>query len=394
VRLGTRMPFAQAATELAFFWSVELEETTVRRYTEVAGAAYVAEQTAELERLECERPPAPDGPAVHYLSADGAMVPLVGGEWAEVKTLAIGAVETRPGADGLPEALTTDLSYFSRLADAETFIRQAYVEAHRRGTETARVVCAVQDGAEWEQGLVDVLRPDAVRILDFPHALEHLTAAAQPVLGIGTAALKAWLDEQAHTLKHATDGVRQVLSAVATLPVHLAVDGIAAVDARDRTVTYFTKRLAQVDYAAFRAAGYPIGSGSTESANKLVVEARLKGSGMHWARAHVDPLVALRTVACANRWPEVWPRITARLRAEAGQRRRTRWRARHPVATPAPVEVLLPSGSTTLTQPTPVGTPPAPRRKSVVNGRPTPLHPWKRYGYDPLHRQCDLRFLG
>jgi hypothetical protein len=29
-------------------------------------------------------------------------------------------------------------------------------------------VCAVQDGDEWEQGLVDVLRPDTVRILDFP----------------------------------------------------------------------------------------------------------------------------------------------------------------------------------------------------------------------------------
>jgi hypothetical protein len=128
VRLGTRMPFEQAATELSFFWGVELEETTVRRYTQAAGAAYVAEQTAELERLEHEQPPASMGPDTQYLSADGAMVPLVGGEWAEVKTLAIGAVQVRPGADGLAEAQTTDLTYFSRLADAETFTRQAYIE--------------------------------------------------------------------------------------------------------------------------------------------------------------------------------------------------------------------------------------------------------------------------
>ena len=33
-----------------------------------------------------------------------------------------------------------------------------------------------------------------------------------------------------------------------------------------------------VDYAAFQAAGYPIGSGSTESANKIVVEVRLRGA--------------------------------------------------------------------------------------------------------------------
>ncbi len=248
-RLGTKMPFEQAAADVAFFWGVELDETTVRRSTQVAGAAYVAEQTAELERLERERPAPPAGPAVQYLSADGAMVPLVGGEWAEVKTLALGAVEARPGTDGLPEAHTTDLTYFSRLADADTFTRQAYVEAHRRGTEMAKIVCAVQDGAEWEQGLVDMLRADAVRILDFPHALEHLTAAAQPVLGIGTPELKAWLDEQAHTLKHATDGARQVLTALAKLPIQLAIDPQTAAAVRDQTVTYFTKRLAQVQYA-------------------------------------------------------------------------------------------------------------------------------------------------
>ena len=228
VRLGTKMPFEQATVELGFFWGLELDETTVRRHTQAAGAAYVAEQAADVERLERERPAAPAGPIVQYLSADGAMVPLVGGQWAEVNTLAIGEVEVRRGADGLPEAHTTNLTYFSRLADAETFTRQAHVEAYQRGTESTGVVCAVQDGAEWLQGLVDVLRPDAVRILGFPHAVEHLTAAAQPSLGSGTRTLTAWLDEQAHTLKHAANGARQVLAALARLPVHAATDPILA----------------------------------------------------------------------------------------------------------------------------------------------------------------------
>jgi len=55
-RLGTKMPFEQAAADVAFFWRVELDETTVRRYTQAAGAAYVAEQADEVERLERERP--------------------------------------------------------------------------------------------------------------------------------------------------------------------------------------------------------------------------------------------------------------------------------------------------------------------------------------------------
>jgi hypothetical protein len=380
-RLGTKMPFEQAAAELIFFWGVEVEETTVRRYTQAAGAAYVAEQTAEVERLERERPAAPAGATVQYLSADGAMVPLVGGQWAEVKTLAIGEVEVQRDVDGLPEAHTTHLTYFSRLADAETFTRQAYVEAYQRGTELASVVCAVQDGAEWLQGLVDVLRPDAVRILDFPHAIEHLTAAAQPSLGSGTPTFSAWLDQQAHTLKHAADGARQVLTALARLPVQAAVDPIVAAEARDGAMAYFTKRLVQVQYAAFQVAGYPIGSGSTESANKVVVEVRLKGSGMHWARAHVNPLVALRTVACSGRWAEVWPRINARLRTEAEQRHRARWRARQPTPfTPAADVPPTPATATVGVTPPANATPtPARRGKSVVNSRPTAFHPWKRY---------------
>jgi hypothetical protein len=369
------MPFEQAAAELVFFWGVEVEETTVRRYTEAAGAAYVAEQTAEVEQLERERPTAPAGAAVQYLSADGAMVPLVGGQWAEVKTLAIGEVGVQRGADGVPEAHTTNLTYFSRLADAATFTRQAYVEAYQRGTESAGVVCAVQDGAEWLQGLVDVLRPDAVRILDFPHAVEHLTGSAQPVLGNGSLACTAWLDQQAHTLKHAADGARQVRAGLARLPVNAAADPISAAEARDSAIAYFTKRLVQVQYAAFQAAGYPIGSGSTESANKVVVEARLKGSGMHWAREHVNPLVALRTVACTDRWSQTWPRITARLRSDADQRRRTRWQARHPLPTQSPAAAHPPPPI--LAQVAPERTP-APRGKSVVNGRPTVFHPWKR----------------
>ncbi len=376
VRLGTHLPFAQAAEELAFFWGVAIEETTVRRATETAGAAYVAEQAAEVERLERDRPAPPSGPAVQYLSADGAMVPLVGGAWAEVKTLAIGAVVQRPGTDGAPAAHTVDLSYFSRLADAETFTRQAYGEVYRRGTETASVVCAVQDGAEWEQHLVDLFRPDAVRILDFPHGVEHLTAAAQPSLGQGTPALRAWLDRQAHALKHAPDGARRILRALARLPVGRATDPLQARAARDAAVAYFTRRLAQIRYAAFVAAGYPIGSGSTESANKVVVEARLKGRGMHWAREHVDPLVALRTVACSSRWAEAWPGISARLRHDAAQRCQARRSTRRPAAPPAVPSDPSPVAVAAARAPI---TPSVARPKIIVDGRPTRWHPWRRY---------------
>ena len=183
VRLGTWMPFAQAADALEFFTGVRVSEPTVRRVTEGSGAAYVAVQTAAVETLEQTLPPAPVGPPVQLLSVDGAMVPLIHKEWAEVKTLALGTVGAPVLERGQWVVHTGELSYFSRLADAESFGRLALVETHRRGTETAHTVCAVSDGAEWIQGFVDLHRPDAVRILDFPHALGYVAQAGHAVYG-------------------------------------------------------------------------------------------------------------------------------------------------------------------------------------------------------------------
>ncbi len=85
-RLATWMPFARAVKEMAYFRQTSVTAATVRRQTEAAGAAYVAVQEHEVERLERDAPPAPKGLAQQFLSVDGAFVPLVGGEWAEVKT--------------------------------------------------------------------------------------------------------------------------------------------------------------------------------------------------------------------------------------------------------------------------------------------------------------------
>jgi hypothetical protein len=69
---------------------------------------------------------------------------------------------------------TQHLSYFSRMTDAVTFGERADVEMRRRGVSQAKAVCAVTDGADWIQGFVDLHRPDALRVLDFPHAAEHV----------------------------------------------------------------------------------------------------------------------------------------------------------------------------------------------------------------------------
>jgi hypothetical protein len=382
VLLGTVMPFERVPLVVDRLLTLPVSVETARRLTETLGEARVALEDAAAERLRATLPMPASGPAVQQLSLDGAMVPLVGGEWAEVKTLALGEVEQTTAADGSVRIRTTALSYFSRLTDAETFRELARGELDRRGTAAATVVCAVQDGAEWQQRFVDHHRPDAVRILDFPHALEHLGTVGRAVFGAGSAAFSDWLGVQAHTFKHGDP--EQVLATLRTLDLTTAVDPEAS-RYQTEALAYFEKRRAQITYADFRERGYPIGSGAVESANKLVVEARLKGSGMHWDRASVSPMLSLRGLLCSDRWIAEWPATWRAYLAAARHRHPRRPADARPDAT-APPSPPPPTPATALPQPVPpTPTPPAPRL--VVDGRPTATHPWRKPFFRSRQRQ-------
>jgi hypothetical protein len=383
VLLGTWMPFARAAECLERLVQVGISSATARRQTEAAGAAYVAVQTAAVERLEQDPPPPPLGPAVQLVSADGAMVPLVQRQWAEVRTLAVGTVRREPDAAGglavagqrRGEVHARELSYFSRLVDHAAFTRQAEVELHRRGTATADVVVGVMDGAPWLQKFLDRHRPDAVRVLDFPHAVEHLTKAAEATFGGGTAVAQAWSSTQADALKHGAPSA--ALVALVALPVDDAVQPAKARLVRDQTFAYLEQRLGQIQYAEFIAQGYPIGSGAVESANKLLVEARLKGSGMHWERVNVNPMLALRTIVCSQRWDEAWPQICQQRRA-AEMVRLAQRQARRRAAAQAAAALELPAAPPMPALPSPPPAPATSHQPLVIDGRPTAQHPWRR----------------
>jgi hypothetical protein len=394
VHLSTWMPFARAASELRRMRRVTVSEATVRGRTEAAGAAYVAVQTAQAAAIERDAPAPPAGPAKQLLSLDGAQVHLTTKQWAEVKTLAIGEIgepvwNAREAAWVVP---TTDLSYFSRMTDLATFTQQATVETHRRGTATAGAVAAVVDGAEGNQSFIDAHRPDAVRILDFPHASGYLGQVAEAVWADDPVRQATWRTDQCQEVKHRDPAV--VLDRIRALETGLTPKPgeptPAALKPVSQSLAYLEKREAQLQYATFQAAGYPIGSGAVESAHKGMIQPRLKGAGMRWAPEQVNPMVALRNIAYTDRWEEAWPQLVGELRQAARQRVGAQRLARVgalPVAAPvasdgtpppppepaAVVEMPMWRDSGPAPAPAPVVAP-APSR------RPGPDHPW-RQGY-------------
>jgi len=310
--------------------------------------------------------------------------------------LAVGEVLPPVDIKGERVIRTDNLSYFSRLTDSDTFQRLAVVETHRRGVETAGQVGAVADGADWIQGFIDFHRPDAVRILDFPHVGDHLSLVGQLVFGEGSAQAQAWLAAQMHQLKHT--GPDSVLAEVCRL-----VDSHSEQPDLEKALAYLEKRRALMMYPEFQDAGWPIGDGAVESANKLVVEARLKGSGMHWAAAHVDPMLALRNVACNDRWDEAWPQMVTTLRQQERTRRMERRHQRQRSASQAAVMPAMAAVSVSVGEqissdaPLPRSTS-KPRQQAAQDQprRPAANHPWRRMPigrarFGPTTKQVDAK---
>ena len=250
MRLSSWMPFASAQEWLEDLLGVRVSKATARRATLASGEAALAVYECEVERLKQEAPQAPSGADKQALSGDGAFVHLVGGEWVEVKTLTIGEV-TR---NSRGEVCMQHLSSGSRLADAEHFAEAALLETHRRGVERAAEVCAVQDGAEWLQGLVDYQRADAVRMLDCAQAAEYVNELGQAVQAAGGRLPAGWLEGVLHRLNH--QGPARVLHHLAWLAAGSPSSLV------QEKLLYLQKRAAHMQYPTYQAADWPIGSGS------------------------------------------------------------------------------------------------------------------------------------
>lgn len=83
-----------------------------------------------------------------------------------------------------------------------------------------------------------------------------------------------------------------------------------------------------MDYPTFQRNGWPIGSGMVESGNKLVMQAWLKGAGMHWDPNNVNPMPPLRMNLCNGCWQEGWVDQQQWQRATQEQTQRSRQQTR------------------------------------------------------------------
>lgn len=167
--------------------------------------------------------------------------------------------------------------------------------------EDLEVVC-VSDGSRQLCEILDEDYPGAVRYIDFYHLIEKLAAAVRayanhrPLRRSPDEIVDDWRmrllnnDGAIDEIYEIIDGwnVRD-LQVGDNRPVHAAL-------------TYIENHRGQMNYAAARRRGHPIGSGHVEACCKQLVDNRMKRNGQRWKPQGGQAILTLRSLATDARW--------------------------------------------------------------------------------------------
>lgn len=325
-RVATRLGLQAQSFDLAaegFSDAVgrEISGDSVARLTEDWGRHVAEHRSAEAERAnrpshrgerltERRLPEVAPITTQANISTDGAMMLVRGEGWKEVKIVAISEVRVQPASartstqpsrrEADPLVTLTQHSYQAGLWDADTMAQYQYAEGLRRGLDYCPKRSSVNDGALWIKRITDTNFPGVPQIVDWSHASGHLWAVANAVHGQQTAAAQQWAEAQLEQLW--TGQVAQVIATLDQLDLGAAHWPPIVREAPD----YFRSNQDRMRYDDFRRQGYPIGSGTVESAAQTVVHHRLRRPGRGWTRDNGQAMLAGLSELHSGRFELAW----------------------------------------------------------------------------------------
>jgi len=302
-------------------------EKAIRRVVADVGG-WAENAWGEVEQRVAEEAPLPEGDTL-VVSVDGVNVPMreeglktgrpaerpgvrekneTTTSWREAGVGTISIYNAGDGRDIAPERLAT--RYFARMPEAgmkTLFDQQSCAVRELRRERDFSGVVVICDGKQalWKTIDEDSLYSNATQILDFFHAAEHLSRAAEAIFGKSNAKADRWYAKYRALLLEDEGGLDGLLRSIRYYRRQLR----SASERRrivDRVSRYFRRNRNRMRYAEFRARGLPIGSGVVEAACKSIVGTRLKRSGMRWTHEGGQHVLNLRTRARSGEWSSLW----------------------------------------------------------------------------------------
>lgn len=314
------LPFDTAAQSVNADWGTRYDGKQMQRWGEHYGRKVSGEWEDERKaHLKGKRPAGPaNGPVVLAIGMDGGRVQErekdaeSQSRWHEDKVLTISSYQKKPAEKpgGDPEPVRLVTTYVGTMQSSDRFGQLARVEAERRGIRQALEVVIIGDGASWIDSVQGGQFACHPRIIDFYHVDERLFAVARAMYPGDEKKRRRLADRLESQLWNGKAG--SIIAWMKKKAQALGQPrGSDPADHPRRVVTenlgYMERHQRQMDYPAYRARGWPIGSGVTESGVKLFNK-RVKGTEQFWSEQGVEAMLALRALWLSqdDRWNHYW----------------------------------------------------------------------------------------
>ena len=297
--VGVQLSFEESCELLRELLLFDISENTIRQETERMGEIQMEIEQEWIAQSESEswlEAPVPSDvslPNTLYCAIDAAKVRIEPRakagqakeeheDWRDMKCLVwFEAEEVSPAQQRVRQRQKVARQevprrairkqYACDICDSERFGKLLWATACQRYAHRCSRVVFLGDGAPWIWNLVQTYFPDAIQIVDWYHAEEHLEEVARAAFD-GESEQKAWLEETRQALWEGQ--VEEVVLACQALQDRC--------EAATRNVRYFSEHSERMRYQRFREQGLVIGSGVIESGCKQIVTQRLKLSGAQW----------------------------------------------------------------------------------------------------------------
>jgi len=231
-----------------------------------------------------------------YVMTDGAAVNTRvedenGSTWRENKTvIAFTDRDMIKRKDG--SHIIVQKEYSALIGSAEEFKGFVLNTALKSGYGQIKEVVVIADGAAWIRNMCGEIFPEATQILDLYHLKENIYTYAKERFNQDEKKYAPWAERVTFLIENGeTD------RALDEIPED-AGGQLKSVNLK----TYLKNNRDKINYPEYRKRGWFVGSGAIESANKTIVQRRLKQAGMRWSVSGAQALLSLRCKVESELW--------------------------------------------------------------------------------------------
>jgi hypothetical protein len=291
VLAGVSDVYSKSNDLLNAFLGINISESQVYRVTDSMGHIASSDMLTEIvhPKLGSEQRV--------YASIDGSMIQMDHG-WQEAKLGRVYREDSREengkkGDDQIRYCLN-ESTYSAHLGTYTGFIPKFEASLGNYKDHGSQLVF-ITDGATWIQKYLTKRFPNSTHILDYFHAVEHLTDFAKLHFK-DSVRRKKWVNIQKTELLEGS--VTVVLKNLDKLK-NLSSE---AYQSRKQLVDYYGNNIDRMKYKEFRSKGLSIGSGPMEAAHRTVIQTRMKRSGQRWTPDGAQAMLNLRVLKESDRW--------------------------------------------------------------------------------------------